>query len=69
VLVAVSGGQSVVLRVGDHLAGGRIIAQDEATSVVWGMPGAVAAAGHAEAVKPLKDLGALALRMLNGEAA
>jgi len=50
-------------------AGGRVIAQDESTSVVWGMPGAVAQAGHAEAVKPLKDLGALALRMMNGEAA
>ena len=50
-------------------AGGRIIAQDESTSVVWGMPGAVATAGYAEAVKPLKDLGPLALRMMNGEAA
>jgi two-component system chemotaxis response regulator CheB len=50
-------------------AGGRVIAQDESTSVVWGMPGAVATAGHAEAVKPLKDLSALALRMMNGEAA
>lgn len=50
-------------------AGGRVIVQDEASSVVWGMPGAVAGAGHAEAVKPLKDLGALALRMMNGEAA
>ena len=50
-------------------AGGRIIAQDESTSVVWGMPGAVATAGYAEAVKPLKDLGPLALRMTNGEAA
>lgn len=50
-------------------AGGRVIAQDEASSVVWGMPGAVAMAGHAEAIKPLKDLGAAALRMMNGEAA
>jgi two-component system chemotaxis response regulator CheB len=50
-------------------AGGRVIAQDESTSVVWGMPGAIAGAGYAEAVKPLKDLSALALRMMNGEAA
>ena len=50
-------------------AGGRVIVQDEATSVVWGMPGAVAQAGYAEAVKPLKDLSQLALRMMMGEAA
>ena len=50
-------------------AGGRVIVQDEATSVVWGMPGSVAQAGHAEAVKPLKELSQLALRMMNGEAA
>jgi two-component system chemotaxis response regulator CheB len=37
--------------------GGIIVAQDEATSVVWGMPGAVAKAGVANAVLPLKDLG------------
>ncbi len=50
-------------------AGGRVIVQDEASSVVWGMPGAVAQAGYAEAVKPLRELGQLALRMMNGEAA
>ncbi|HEX6042518.1 chemotaxis response regulator protein-glutamate methylesterase [Longimicrobium sp.] len=33
--------------------GGRIVAQDEATSVVWGMPGAVVTAGLADAVLPL----------------
>lgn len=37
-------------------AGGRVIVQDEATSVVWGMPGAVARAGHAERVLPLAQL-------------
>ena len=31
-------------------AGGRVLAQDEATSVVWGMPGAVAKAGLADLV-------------------
>jgi two-component system chemotaxis response regulator CheB len=36
-----------------HEAGGQILAQDEATSVVWGMPGAVARAGLAERVLPL----------------
>jgi two-component system chemotaxis response regulator CheB len=34
-------------------AGGQVIVQDEATSVVWGMPGAVADAGLANAVLPL----------------
>ncbi len=32
--------------------GGQVIAQDEATSVVWGMPGAVATAGLCSAVLP-----------------
>lgn len=49
-------------------AGGRVVVQDEASSVVWGMPGAIAQAGYAEAVKPLKDLSQLALRMMMGEA-
>ena len=34
-------------------AGAYVIAQDEATSVVWGMPGAVARAGLADAIVPL----------------
>lgn len=34
-------------------AGGQIVAQDEATSIVWGMPGAVARAGIADAIVPL----------------
>jgi two-component system chemotaxis response regulator CheB len=34
--------------------GGRLIAQDEATSVVWGMPGAVVEAGLATDVRPLE---------------
>ena len=37
-------------------AGGTVVAQDEATSVVWGMPGAVAEAGLCSAVLPLKEL-------------
>jgi len=37
-------------------AGGRVLAQDEATSVVWGMPGAVSHAGLAEKVLPLHEL-------------
>ena len=37
-------------------AGGSVIAQDEATSVVWGMPGAVATAGLCSAVLPLAEI-------------
>ncbi len=38
-------------------AGGRLIAQDEPTSVVWGMPGAVATNNLCSAVLPLNDIG------------
>ena len=37
-------------------AGAPIIAQDEATSVVWGMPGAVAHAGICSAILPLSKI-------------
>ncbi len=37
--------------------GGSIFVQDEASSVVWGMPGFVARAGLAERVLPLDDIG------------
>jgi len=37
--------------------GGTLIGQDEATSVVWGMPGAVAQAGLCHAILPLKEIG------------
>lgn len=37
--------------------GGTVIAQDEATSVVWGMPGAVTQAGLASYVLPLERIG------------
>ena len=38
-------------------AGGRVIAQDEASSVVWGMPGATALDGTCSAVLPLDEIG------------
>ena len=44
------GGQAVIG------AGGTVIAQDEATSVVWGMPGAAAQAGICSAVLPLPEI-------------
>jgi two-component system chemotaxis response regulator CheB len=37
-------------------AGGQILAQDEGTSVVWGMPGHVARAGLADCVLPLASI-------------
>jgi two-component system, chemotaxis family, protein-glutamate methylesterase/glutaminase len=37
-------------------AGGRVLAQDEATSVVFGMPGAAVAANLADAVLPLDQI-------------
>ncbi len=49
-------------------AGGFVYAQDQATSVVWGMPGAVAEAGLADRILPLKDLGAELARRLKGGA-
>ena len=36
--------------------GGQVIVQDEATSVVWGMPGFVAQAGLADRVLPLDQM-------------
>jgi len=47
-------------------AGGCALAQDEATSVVWGMPGAIARAGLCHAVLPLPQLGPQVQRMLRG---
>jgi two-component system, chemotaxis family, protein-glutamate methylesterase/glutaminase len=41
-----------------HATGGQVIVQDEASSIVWGMPGIVAMAGLADQVVPLKGLGA-----------
>lgn len=38
-------------------AGGRVVAQDEATSVVFGMPGVTVAAGLAHDVLPLEAIG------------
>ncbi len=38
-------------------AGGAVLGQDEPSSVVWGMPGAVANAGLCSAVLPLKEIG------------
>ncbi len=42
-----------------HEVGGCVVAQDQQSSVVWGMPGAVAAAGVADAVLPPDAIGRL----------
>ncbi len=47
-------------------AGGAAIAQDEATSVVWGMPGAIAKAGLCQHVLPLPAIGPKVLSLLAG---
>jgi two-component system chemotaxis response regulator CheB len=47
-------------------AGGTLICQDEATSVVWGMPGAAATAGLASQVLPLEQIAPAVARILKG---
>lgn len=49
----------------DH--GGRVVAQDQATSIVWGMPGAVAEAGLCTAVLPLNEIGLWVHNAVMGE--
>jgi two-component system chemotaxis response regulator CheB len=51
-------------------SGGEILAQDEATSVVWGMPGAVVSAGLADEILPLDRIAAfLVNRVKSGRSA
>ncbi len=45
--------------------GGSLIAQDQATSIVWGMPGAVAQAGLAQKVLPLDAIAPEIQRMVS----
>lgn len=48
--------------------GATILVQDESSSVVWGMPGAVAGAGLASQVLPLQELAGTILRLVLGRA-
>jgi len=48
-------------------AGGSVIAQDEATSVVWGMPGAAANAGICAAILPLNQIAPKLVRLFSGD--
>ena len=43
--------------VGIRFGYGTVIAQDEETSVVWGMPGVVTKAGLCSAVLPIEQIG------------
>jgi len=47
-------------------AGGTVLAQDEASSVVWGMPGAVATAGLCTEVLPVEALGQATAKRIQG---
>jgi len=55
------GGQAVIA------AGGTVLAQDEATSVVWGMPGAAAHAGICAAILPLNQIAPKLIRLFAGD--
>ena len=48
-------------------AGGSVIAQDEATSVVWGMPRSAAHAGMCAAVLPLDQIAPKIIRLFSGD--
>jgi len=47
-------------------AGGQVLAQDEQTSVVWGMPGQVVHAGLADSVVPLNEVAATIVARVTG---
>ena len=48
-------------------AGGSVIAQDEATSVVWGMPGSAAHAGICSAILPIDQIASKIIRLFSGD--
>lgn len=48
-----------------HEHGGAVMAQDQASSTVWGMPGAVTNAGLAHRVLPLGDIATEVVRLVN----
>jgi two-component system chemotaxis response regulator CheB len=45
-------------------AGGQVVVQDEASSVVWGMPGFVTKADLADKILPLNQVGPEIIRRL-----
>ena len=49
-----------------YKAGARVIVQDEATSAVWGMPGAIAKTGIAQKILPVNQIGNCVTAILQG---
>ncbi|HZB19998.1 MAG TPA: chemotaxis response regulator protein-glutamate methylesterase [Blastococcus sp.] len=49
-----------------HAAGGTVLVQDQNSSVVWGMPGAISQAGYADEVLPLDRIPEAIHRHLSG---
>lgn len=47
-------------------AGGTVLAQDEGTSIVWGMPGSVVKAGLAQDILPLEAIGPVLSNFITG---
>lgn len=56
----INGGKALVAK------GGRLIAQDEATSIVWGMPGTVAKEGLCSEVLPIDEIGPWIKKAVSG---
>jgi two-component system chemotaxis response regulator CheB len=50
-----------------HEAGGQVVVQDEATSIVWGMPGFVARAGLADRILPLEQIAGEIVRRVTSD--
>lgn len=50
-------------------AGGTVIAQDQETSVVWGMPGAVAASGLCTEILPIEEIAGYLNKTITGKPA
>ena len=55
------GGEAIAMK------GGTLLAQDEATSVVWGMPGAAAMTGCCSALLPLNEIGGKLINIFGGK--
>ncbi|HEY9077936.1 MAG TPA: chemotaxis response regulator protein-glutamate methylesterase [Anaerolineaceae bacterium] len=49
-----------------HSVGGKVIAEDESTCVVWGMPRSVQEAGYADEIVPLPDVSRAIIRAVKG---
>lgn len=60
-----SDGKKGSLAIADN--GGNVLAQDEATSVIWGIPGSAAQAGACAAVLPIHEIGPKAVRIVSGD--